>query len=44
MLGGSDRRTLYMMTAPTSTESVASITRAGRIEQARVEVGGTGLP
>jgi sugar lactone lactonase YvrE len=44
MLGGSDRRTLYMMTAPTSTESVASTTRSGRIEQARVEVGGAGLP
>ncbi len=44
MLGGSDRRTLYMMTAPTSTESVASSRRAGRIEQARVEVRGVGLP
>ncbi len=44
MLGGADRRTLYMMTAPTSTESVASTTRAGRIEQARVEVGGAGWP
>jgi sugar lactone lactonase YvrE len=44
MLGGSDRRTLYLMTAPTSTESVACTTRAGRIEQARVEVSGAGLP
>ena len=44
MLGGADRRTLYMMTAPTSTESVVSVSRTGRIEQARVEVGGAGLP
>ena len=44
MLGGADRRTLYVMTAPTSTESVVSTTRSGRIEQARVEVGGAGLP
>ncbi len=44
MLGGSDRRTLYLMTAPTSTESVASANRDGRIEQARVPVGGAGLP
>ncbi len=44
MLGGADRRTLYMMTAPTSTESVASASRHGRIEQARVEVAGAGLP
>jgi len=44
MLGGSDRRTLYLMTAPTSTESVVSTVRSARIEQARVEVGGAGLP
>jgi len=44
MLGGSDRRTLYLMTAPTSTESVACANRDGRIEQARVPVGGAGLP
>lgn len=44
MLGGSDRRTLYVMTAPTSTESVVSATRSARIEQARVGVGGAGLP
>jgi len=44
MLGGSDRRTLYLMTAPTSTESVVSTVSSARIEQARVEVGGAGLP
>ena len=36
MLGGADRRTLYVMTAPTSNEAVVSATRAGRIEQVRV--------
>jgi len=44
MLGGSDRRTLYLMTAPTSTESVVSTVRSAGIEQARVEIGGAGLP
>jgi sugar lactone lactonase YvrE len=44
MLGGDDRRTLYVMTAPTSTETVVSATRSGRIEQARVKVAGAGLP
>ena len=44
MLGGAGRRTLYIMTAPTSTESVVSAERTARIEQARVSVGGAGLP
>jgi sugar lactone lactonase YvrE len=44
MLGGADRRTLYVMTAPTSTESQASQARSGRIEQARVAVEGAGRP
>jgi sugar lactone lactonase YvrE len=44
MLGGSDRRTLYVMTAPTSNEATVSSTRQGRIEQIRVAVGGAGLP
>ncbi len=44
MLGGDDRRTLFLVTAPTSTESEVSVSRSGRIEQARVEVGGAGLP
>lgn len=43
MLGGEDRRTLYMITAPTSGEEAAA-TRNGRIETARVEVPGAGLP
>jgi len=44
MLGGADRRTLYTVTAPTSTESVVSGGRDGRIEQARVAVAGAGRP
>jgi len=44
MLGGADRRTLYLMTAPTSTEAVVSATKTGRIEQVRVPVPGAGLP
>jgi sugar lactone lactonase YvrE len=44
MLGGEDRRTLFLVTAPTSTESEVRGSRTGRIEQARVEVGGAGLP
>jgi hypothetical protein len=44
MLGGEDRRTLFAVTAATSIESEVSRTRSGRIEQARVDVGGAGLP
>jgi sugar lactone lactonase YvrE len=44
MLGGEDRATLFAVTAATSIESQVSGTRLGRIEQARVEVGGAGLP
>ena len=44
MLGGEDGRTLYLVTAPTSTESVISLTRSGRLEQARVDVERAGLP
>jgi sugar lactone lactonase YvrE len=44
MLGGDDRRTLFLVTAPTSTESEVSVSTTGRIEQARVDVGGAGLP
>lgn len=44
MLGGEDRRTLFVVTAPTSIESEISTTRSGRIERARVDVGGAGLP
>jgi sugar lactone lactonase YvrE len=44
MLGGEDGRTLYLVTAPTSTEAAVSSARSGRIEQATVEVGHAGLP
>ncbi len=44
MLGGADRRTLYLMTAPTSTESLASSSRGARIERITVDVPGAGLP
>jgi len=43
-LGGSDRRTLYCLTAPGSLETEVAGKRAGRIEQARVDVPGAGLP
>jgi sugar lactone lactonase YvrE len=44
MLGGDDRRTLYMLVAPTSDETEARRQRNGRIIQVRVEVPGAGLP
>lgn len=44
MLGGNDRRTLYMMTAPSSVADVVSRSRQGRIECAEVEVAGAGRP
>ena len=44
MLGGDDRRTLYIMSSPTSTESMVSAVRTAGIEQARVAVPGAGLP
>lgn len=43
MLGGDDRRTLFLVTAPTSGEQAAA-TRNGRIETTRVEIPGAGLP
>ncbi len=43
MLGGDDRRTLYLVTAPTSGDRAAA-TRAGRIERTRVDVPGAGRP
>jgi sugar lactone lactonase YvrE len=43
MLGGDDRRTLYMITAPTSGDRAAE-TRNGRIETTTVDIPGTGLP
>ncbi|MEO9181302.1 MAG: SMP-30/gluconolactonase/LRE family protein [Acidimicrobiales bacterium] len=44
MLGGDDRRNLYIMTAPTSDRfKVAEVTR-GRVEMVRVETPGAGEP
>lgn len=44
MLGGQDRRTLFLMTAPTSDEREVADRRDGRIERDRVAVPGAGLP
>ncbi len=44
MLGGEDRRTLYLMTANASSAKVASSTREGQVESVLVEVPGAGLP
>ena len=44
MLGGPDRRTLYMMTAPTSMADVVSAARQGHIACAEVETSGAGWP
>jgi sugar lactone lactonase YvrE len=44
MLGGEDRRTLFMLTAETSVEELAQGKSRGRIETARVDVAGAGYP
>ena len=44
MLGGEPRRTLYLMTAPSSVADVVSRSRQGRVECAEVEVAGAGWP
>jgi sugar lactone lactonase YvrE len=44
MLGGEDRRTLYICTAPHFQPEITIPARAGRIEAIRVEVPGAGLP
>jgi sugar lactone lactonase YvrE len=44
MLGGEDRTTLYLVTAPTSHAAVASVQRDGALEKARTSVPGAGLP
>ncbi len=44
MLGGPDRRTLYMMTAPSSAAAVVSAARLGLIERAEVATAGAGWP
>ena len=43
MLGGADRRTLYVCTCTGSGPAVAG-KRDGRIESVRVDVPGAGLP
>lgn len=44
MLGGVDRRTLYLATAPSAVQSEASLNPMGKIEQVRVAIPGAGLP
>ncbi len=44
MLGGEDRKSLFIMTAPISTKKIASAERKGTIEVAKVDVEGAGLP
>jgi sugar lactone lactonase YvrE len=44
MLGGEDRRTLYICTSETDDPQEAIKQRSGRIEQVRVAVAGAGLP
>jgi sugar lactone lactonase YvrE len=44
MLGGSDRRTLYMMTAPTSLTDIVAASRQGHVACAEVETAGAGWP
>lgn len=44
MLGGSDRRTLFVLTAETSVPGEARARTSGRVETVRVEVPGAGLP
>jgi sugar lactone lactonase YvrE len=44
MLGGADRRTLFVLTAPTVDPAAAKAARGGRIEIVEVEVPGDGLP
>jgi len=44
MLGGTDRRTLYVCTSETDSPEDAPRLKSGRIEQVRVEMPGVGLP
>jgi sugar lactone lactonase YvrE len=44
MLGGEDRTTLYLVTAPTSHAAQASAQRNGALEKAHTSVPGAGLP
>jgi sugar lactone lactonase YvrE len=44
MLGGEDRRTLFLLTAETTLEELSQGKSKGRIETARVDVPGAGYP
>ena len=44
MLGGPQRRVLFMMTAPSSMAEIVSASRQGRIESTEVAVAGVGSP
>jgi sugar lactone lactonase YvrE len=44
MLGGADRKTLYVLTAASSDPAVCEQTRSGRIEAVEVDVAGAGRP
>lgn len=44
MLGGEDRRTLFLLTAETTVEELSQGKSKGRIETARVDVPGAGFP
>jgi sugar lactone lactonase YvrE len=44
MLGGPDRRTLFLLTATTSSPTQAPVHRGGRVEAVEVSVGGAGTP
>ncbi|MCW5890759.1 MAG: SMP-30/gluconolactonase/LRE family protein [bacterium] len=44
MLGGDDRRTLFVLTAPTTNREACRTARAARVETVRVDVPGAGLP
>ena len=44
MLGGDDRKTLYVFTAESTDPSVCRANRTARIQSVRVEVAGAGLP
>jgi sugar lactone lactonase YvrE len=44
MLGGADRKTLYVLTSPSSDRFKIATSSAGQIEAAEVAVAGAGLP
>lgn len=44
MLGGPDRKTLFMLTAGSSAAALAAASRTGKIETTQVAVAGAGLP